>query len=520
MKRKLDCVQKIDIRPEVGLLRIFEAMKYTPWFALGEFVDNAITSTQQNAVLLKRSDHSYLLRVDIRFDEEAGVIEIEDNAAGIARKDLPRALQTASPPTDTRFLSIYGVGMKAAGLWWASTFTIETTALGDNVRRSVTIDSRDLGKVGSGSVPVHESPAEIGEHGTTIRLSNLTKSIPARRTLGKVRSYLASMYRNFILDDTVEIRVQGEALAFEYPALLESATWPSTAGPAPKGKIVKWEEWISIDLSTGEAISGWVGLLAKGSTRGAGFLLTFHGKAVAGVGSGTDEGDEVYRPQVIFGGSNSYRRQRLVGEFDVSAFGKSITSDAVNWEADQEEEFLDKLRKKLTKKSMNFLDMAENYRVRTGTGDKSTSAQTAAEEALKALANTTKAQGPDLKGKPRENPPDSKAIVSASKSAKVNLPLPGGMKSVSVRLSVEQAGEADWLSVYQEKELLIVRVNEDHPFMLSFAQLPKQQIEPVLRLALGVGVAEYIDPDHVRTRLNDLLRGPLASRAGLDAIDE
>ena len=74
--------------------------------------------------------------------------------------------------------------------------------------------------------------------------------------------------------------------------------------------------------------------------------------------------------------------------------------------------------------------------------------------------------------------------------------------------------------MYSDAEEFTVRVNEDHPFMLSFAQLPTQQIEPVLRLALGVGVAEYIDPDHVRTRLNALLRGPLATRSGLEPDDD
>ena len=361
---------------------MFAAMKYTQWFALGEFVDNAITSARQNEALLLKLDPEYHLKIEIAFDEGAGTIEIRDNAAGIAKEDLPRALRTASPPADLRFLSIYGVGMKAAGLWWANTLTIETKALGDKVRRTVTIDTRGLDGPGGGSVDVTERPAPTNQHGTVIRLSNLTKNLPEGRTLGKVRAYLASMYRNFLLDGgNTTIRVKGEDLVFEYP---EDARSPCMAEYRwPQARLaLTWDTLVEIKLATGEVVTGWVGLLAKGSTAGAGFLLTFHDKAIVGVGAGTAVGDEYYRPREIFGGSNSYRRQRLVGEFDVSDFGKSITSDSVNWEAEQEEEFLQLLRKTLSSKKMNFLEQAENYRVTGERGGATPTAQGATSEAV------------------------------------------------------------------------------------------------------------------------------------------
>lgn len=498
---------------------MFAAMNYTPWFALGEFVDNAITSAKLNEDRLVRSDPEYHLEIDIRFDEGAGTIEISDNAAGISREDLPRALRTASPPADLRFLSIYGVGMKAAGLWWASTLTIETKALGERVRRTVTIDTKTLDTPGGGSILVKERPASTHEHGTVIRLSNLTKKAPEGRTLGKVREYLSSMYRNFILDGgNTTIRVKGEDLSFTYPDILKAPIWPSTAGPTPGARPLVWEMTIDVTLSTGERVTGWVGLLAKGSTAGAGFLLTFHEKAVVGVGAGTAVGDEFYRPKEIFGGSNSYRRQRLVGEFDVSDFGKSITSDSVNWEAEQEEEFLALLRKKLTSKRKNFLEQAENFRTRERGGSVPTT-QGAATQAVAALAQTAKSSGGLLSGPSAPIPPPVDPVITAHKTRRMSLPVPGGTKTVVVKLTVEQAGDADWLSVYTHADELTVRVNQDHPFMLSFGQLPTQQLEPMLRLALGVGAAEFLDPENVRTRLNMLLRGPLATRSGLEPDD-
>ena len=53
--------------------------------------------------------------------------------------------------------------------------------------------------------------------------------------------------------------------------------------------------------------------------------------------------------------------------------------------------------------------------------------------------------------------------------------------------------------------------------MQAFAHLPNQEIEPVLRLAAALGLAEIearvagvTDPSAVRMRLNAILRGPLA----------
>jgi hypothetical protein len=496
-------------------------MNYTPWFALGEFVDNAITSAKQNEARLFKLDPNYQLEIDVRFDEGAGTIEISDNAAGISRAELPRALRTASPPADLRFLSIYGVGMKAAGLWWANTLTIETKAPGERIRRTVTIDTRELDRPGGSSIQVKERPAGVNEHGTVIRLSNLTKKAPEGRTLGKIRAYLSSMYRNFLLDGgNTTIRVKGEELTFTYPEMLQAPIWPSTAGPKRGAPSLTWDLPVEIELTTGEVVTGWVGLLAKGSTAGAGFLLTFHDKAVVGVGAGTEVGDEFYRPKELFGGSNSYRRQRLVGEFDVSDFGKSITSDSVNWEAEQEEEFLQLLRRKLSSKKMNFLEQAENYRAKGERGASTQTTQGATSHTVAALAKTARSSGTLLSGTPEPVSPPDDPVVSAHKVRRIRLPLPGGTRAVDVKLTVEQAGEADWLSMYSDADELTVRVNEDHPFMLSFAQMPTHQIEPILRIALGVGVAEYIDPEHVRTRLNALLRGPLATRSGLEPDDD
>ncbi len=46
--------EQLDITPTVGLLALLKNMRYTEWYALGEFVDNAIQSYRLNKKVLKK----------------------------------------------------------------------------------------------------------------------------------------------------------------------------------------------------------------------------------------------------------------------------------------------------------------------------------------------------------------------------------------------------------------------------------------------------------------------------------
>src|SRR4051794_39934375 len=132
---------EISIRPGVGMLGLFPHMKYQPWYALGELVDNAIQSYLTNKADLREVDPDYHLTVSIDIGRsDGGSITVTDNAAGIAAKDWERAFKVAEPPSDATGLSQFGVGMKAACCWFAKEWSVRTTALGEDVVRSVSFD--------------------------------------------------------------------------------------------------------------------------------------------------------------------------------------------------------------------------------------------------------------------------------------------------------------------------------------------------------------------------------------------
>ena len=94
-------------------------LNYKPWFAVAEFVDNAIQSFISNRDAITSVDGpGTKLRVAIELDALAeGRIVIRDNAAGISDRDYARAFKPAEVPLDRTGLSEFGMGMKSAACW-------------------------------------------------------------------------------------------------------------------------------------------------------------------------------------------------------------------------------------------------------------------------------------------------------------------------------------------------------------------------------------------------------------------
>ena len=134
----------VEIRPEVTMLSVLRHLNYKPWFAIAEFIDNALQSYLANQdALVAAHGPNYRLKVNVRLDNVVpGQIVITDNAAGISTNDFPRAFRTAQVPVDRSGLSEFGMGMKSAACWFAQTWSVRTKALGEAVERTITFDIR------------------------------------------------------------------------------------------------------------------------------------------------------------------------------------------------------------------------------------------------------------------------------------------------------------------------------------------------------------------------------------------
>ena len=134
-------LNNVNIRPGVTILSVLKHLNYKPYYALAEFVDNAIDSFLKNEEELRKIEgKDFKLRVDIEFDTNNKKITIKDNAAGIHSNDYQRAFRTAELPPDNTRLSEFGMGMRSAACWFSNNWQAKTTALNETVERKVNFD--------------------------------------------------------------------------------------------------------------------------------------------------------------------------------------------------------------------------------------------------------------------------------------------------------------------------------------------------------------------------------------------
>lgn len=307
---KPQALNKVNIRPSVTVLSVLKHLNYKPWFALAEFVDNAIQSYfDKEKQLRTASGKNYKLRVDIEFNpDDGGRLIVRDNAGGIALADFPRAFRPAEIPPDRTGLCEFGMGMKSAAFWFASKWSVRTSAIGEAVERQVNLDINSILADKIEDLGVIERPAKADDHYTELVLTDLHQN-PIGRTLGKLQEHLCSIYRVYLRDGSLELYFKGEKLSYQTPLVLKAPYFKN-----PSGKAVSWRKEIDFDFGDGLRARGFAALYEVASTTRAGFALFRRNRLIEG------SADEGYRPHAIFGNPNDYTFQRLFGELHLEGF--------------------------------------------------------------------------------------------------------------------------------------------------------------------------------------------------------
>ncbi len=162
--------QKVPINPGVSVLGVLKHLNYKEWFAIAEFVDNAVQSFRANREALSTVG-SNTLTVRVLIGDE-GVIRIEDDAAGIPLSEFPRAFRPAQAPADASGLSEFGMGMKSAACWFAPRWSVRTKALGEDVERTVDFDVGTIINMSLDELDAQERPAQRLAHYTVVELQS------------------------------------------------------------------------------------------------------------------------------------------------------------------------------------------------------------------------------------------------------------------------------------------------------------------------------------------------------------
>jgi hypothetical protein len=505
-------IKKVDIRPGVSVLAVLRHLNYRPWFALGEFVDNAVESfTKHRAGLEEANGNAVKLIVDIDVDASTPPrISIRDNAAGIFEPEYARAFRPAAIPPDRSGLAEFGMGMKSAACWFAPTWTVRTKALGEKVSRTIHFDIDNIINDDIEELTIREKSAKPGAHYTEVILENVFHA-PVGRTVSKLKEHLTDIYRAFIRDGLLELRFNGEPLVYREPKVLKAPYFKEKGGAERL-----WRKPIEFDFGDGLSVHGVAAIRETANTAKAGFALFRRGRVIQG------SGDEGYRPSYIFGSSNSFRFQRIFGELHLDGFEVSHTKDGFRWD-ENEQPFLELLREHLDSADLPLLKQAEGHRSRVPRARLVTAARQAVTNTTQALQTRLPAVLPALADGPTvDTPAEAPPAQPQLAGRRFDIDFRGKAWSINVQLTDDPA-ESQWLVLSDTAETrqtprrMDIRVSMSHPFMVRFAQGDSQEVEPLLRVAAAIALAEVLARDSgvrkagtVRRNINDILHDALS----------
>ena len=340
--------RKINIRPTTSVYATYKHIKYYPWTAIAEFVDNSTQSYFDYKRRLEETKYWKGLNVEIEYstkNSKPDSLIIRDNAHGMCFEDFKRAIILDSRPKQAN-RGEFGMGLKTAACWFGCNWSVESTELGSGIRYYAEVDVDSLQKYPRDEIEVTEDACNPKEHGTTIRIWNLHRGITGRQ-VGKLKQQLTGIYRADLRSGDINIYYNDESLLFQDPAILTEQL--------PDGSTLEWRKEIDYTLQSNDneySVKGFVAIRDTASTSGAGFALLRYGRVIVG---GYENN---YRPEEIFEKPNSFVYQRLFGEISLDDWPVTQTKDGFDWFDGLEDDLI----KSLKDHSSDYIKKAKEYR--------------------------------------------------------------------------------------------------------------------------------------------------------------
>lgn len=496
----------MDIQLQIGLdaINSYKRLAYTPWHAIAEFIDNSTQSYFDNDEILKQlySKEGEGLTVSITYDKDApgGLLRIADNAMGMSEDELRRALHVALPPKNTSGRSKYGMGLKTAACWIGNNWTVRTKKYGETSEYTVTIDVENIA-LGQSVLPtkiIQNRPKE--KHYTVIEIQQHNRKFHGR-TLGKIKDFLSSMYREDFRLKILTLEWQGSQLIWD--------EFDGRLLRAHNGMLYKKSFEFFVD---DKRVWGWVGILDRGSRADAGFSIIHCGRVIRGW-------PDSWRPTSIYGqlqGSNDLVNQRLIGEIHLDDFDVSHTKDDILWLGSQEEE----IEQKLYEECVDYRDTALRRRKGgdDGRGPSEIEVSTAVDELHKELTSPEMIDSLKLELIPPENiikESVSRIVESVSTTRQATFYAQINGLAVEIYIAYDMSPNDPYVTVDATHEnAVLVIVNTQHP---HWSQLKGSEgVLNYLRHCTYDALAEWqarskaarIDPNTIKLLKDKLLRIP------------
>lgn len=498
--------QSVDITPGVGVYAMFRSFNYKPWLALSEFLDNSISSYQKHRVALEAiHGTNFKLQIMIDYNSDLGTLVIRDNAAGIDSERFAGAFALAKPPDDLSYISRYGVGMKAAACWFARDWSLRTTAIGEDIERTLNWSTSAITEGETTKLrPIERSVSE-SEHYTVLTLKNLIHPPSGPKTVMKIKTYLPNIYREFLRDDEIEILWNGQHLEVEYPQILIAPPQWDLTQPERV-----WEEKIELTMNDGRTIGGRVFLLQKMKRSYTALNLFWRNRLILGnVG-------ENHRPGELFGAGNSFETGRLCVELFMNEYEPTV--DKMGFKFQDNEATLEEIIDALKKEASEILRQARDYREPKIDPD-----------GLDPIGPIIMVPGGKVVGEPAQptvTDPYPSPVISIPPGApvpreitKVELEIDGVAWEIIVRLGLGP-GENIFVRIEETKgsnaddpQRLFITLGMEHPFFVNYWTDDRAMQKLFIIMASAIGFGEIAArragakfPSYVRNNIDQFLR--------------
>lgn len=460
--------------------------------ALGEFIDNAIASYLMNKERLLEVDPAFKLSIDIEIewkDKITSKITITDNAAGIAEQPYQTAFEPAHKPEYDKGLNEFGMGMKDAALWLGDTWKVVSTALGENVERELYFDLKTVAENNLKSLPYEERETEPSKHGTIIEITNPTHNAPVQTKLQTIQENISGIYREFLRNNEVVIKINGDPLHFEEYEVLKAPYFAD-----PKGTPQEWKVEFDTGLIMGRyRVHGFVGLLEQMSKRQRGIVLLRRGRVIKG-----EDENSCYEPkEIVSATASSPRAKRIFGEMILEGFEVSHDKSEI-MDMDALDSIMPEVRKMLKVGEYDLLTQGDNYRKKD------------IEKEVKTLIGKHKENKKPINIDTTERPVKQPDVEAKSITTDI-IKEAYTIKDESYTLEVHFVNEGDdlfWLDTSQEDtKILKCMVNCSHKFFETFPV--KKSGQSSVRLLMALAVAKYChqseEVDDMVERFNEIL---------------
>jgi hypothetical protein len=329
----------VNVSPDMGMYHLLRSQGYDPAYAIAEFIDNALQAHLLSQA--KEDAHTRPLKVTLKFysahytkTAQRNSLVIEDDGPGLQRARLRDAMKPAKP-SPVKGLSEFGIGMKAAAVWFSDSWTLSTRPHGTKGRFKLTFDLPLLMASGASTIEVVDEK-QPGAEGTTITLHQLRRPID-RNQFQIICKDLCELYQRFTAGTSPAMELEARYDDTPQPLRFEETDKTVLVRPVFKqvdknfyaiGKDVTWQ--VTVDMVfQGSTITGMVCLLERGSYVDNPGVIMFRGNRVI---RGTSRNPNL--PQALFQTSNKYARQRVYGQLFVDGLPVTYTKDGFEIDED------------------------------------------------------------------------------------------------------------------------------------------------------------------------------------------